>query len=228
FPQDSQVFVRSVEERFDVDVVNPSRPLVGRDFRQGRVEVGTGVDLVDKTEPNTTFDPPFEGRQHAIGPDRGFRPGPRAHSVSDLFSIWHWRRSWFHRSFPHTSTFLHPLAPPALPGFDATMGALTPGGTREPGFAPVGSLLSARRRPQARTASLASPTATKIPGSRTEPARYPFLTTTDLCPIPSPTTCCPPATGRLGESPTRPTPSGLRQSLASSPGQPAESSSPKL
>src|SRR5258705_13491332 len=32
------------------------------------------------------------------------------------------------RGFGHReSTFLHPFAPPALPGFRATMGALTPG-----------------------------------------------------------------------------------------------------
>ena len=32
----------------------------------------------------------------------------------------------------HVSTFLHPFAPPALPGFIATMGALTPARRRDP------------------------------------------------------------------------------------------------
>ena len=32
----------------------------------------------------------------------------------------------------HVSTFLHPFAPPALPGFLATMGALTPAWRRDP------------------------------------------------------------------------------------------------
>src|SRR6202007_3032096 len=32
----------------------------------------------------------------------------------------------------HVSTFLHPVAPPALPGFVATMGALTPAWRRDP------------------------------------------------------------------------------------------------
>ena len=35
---------------------------------------------------------------------------------------------YFFPAFGHpASTFLHPFAPPALPGFLATMGALTPG-----------------------------------------------------------------------------------------------------
>jgi hypothetical protein len=35
-------------------------------------------------------------------------------------------REFFRRLELHVSTFLHPFAPPELPGFDATMGALTP------------------------------------------------------------------------------------------------------
>jgi len=38
-----------------------------------------------------------------------------------------WSRQFARRGLSHASTFLHPFAPPALPGFHATMGALTPG-----------------------------------------------------------------------------------------------------
>jgi hypothetical protein len=38
----------------------------------------------------------------------------------------HWHGCGFVRSKHNSSTFLRPLAPPALPGFFATMGALTP------------------------------------------------------------------------------------------------------
>jgi len=38
----------------------------------------------------------------------------------------HCRRCGFLRLRHHVSTFLHPFTPPALPGFHATMGALTP------------------------------------------------------------------------------------------------------
>jgi hypothetical protein len=45
----------------------------------------------------------------------------------------------------HASTFLHPFAPPELPGFHATMDALTPADDPVPEFASMASLPYARR-----------------------------------------------------------------------------------
>ena len=72
--------------------------------------------------------PLFEGRQHPRRPDRRVRPlarrasplrlvYPVAPGLPPVCSI---------RSSHRVSTFLHPFAPPALPGFIATMSALTP------------------------------------------------------------------------------------------------------
>src|SRR5262249_32033751 len=72
--------------------------------------------------------PLFEGRQHPLCPDRWFDPGPAAPDLSGTCSLGgHCHRLFFRRFVHRVSTFLHPFAPPALPGFFATMGALTPG-----------------------------------------------------------------------------------------------------
>ena len=56
-----------------------------------------------------------------------FRPGPAGADVSGLCSrCRHCRRLCFRASGHHASIFLRPFAPPALPGFVATMDALTP------------------------------------------------------------------------------------------------------
>jgi len=78
---------------------------------------------------NTSFDPSFEGRQHAVGPNSGFAPRPAGTDLSDWLSPGfprHSRRLLFPRFVPHASTFLRPFAPRALPRFITTMGALTP------------------------------------------------------------------------------------------------------
>ena len=74
-------------------------------------------------------------------PTEGSAHAQRTRGLSDLFSLWHWRRLLFHRPVPFASTFLHPLAPPALPGFHATMDALTPAGTGGTGVASALSCL---------------------------------------------------------------------------------------
>ncbi len=71
----------------------------------------------------------FECRQHAVRPDARVHPVPHGRGLSGGTSrIRHYLR--FVISFPAlghlTSTFLHPFAPPALPGFIATLGALHP------------------------------------------------------------------------------------------------------
>jgi len=99
--------------------------------------------------PNASFHPLFQGRQHPLCPDARFHPPPTWTGFSSLLSPeGHCRRLVF-RAFGHrVSTFLHPFAPacaafvapdgsawrirsvwfvpPALPGFLATTGALTP------------------------------------------------------------------------------------------------------
>ena len=71
----------------------------------------------------------FECRQHALRPDAWVRPLSYRRGLSGGSS----RERHCHRFvflFPssghYASIFLHPFAPPALPGFLATMGALTP------------------------------------------------------------------------------------------------------
>src|SRR3954447_6853617 len=75
----------------------------------------------DQAEPTVSFDPPFEGRQHPLCPNRRFDPGPSARGLSVTFSpCGHCLRLVFRRLGHRGSTSLHPFAPPALPGFFAT------------------------------------------------------------------------------------------------------------
>jgi hypothetical protein len=74
------------------------------------------------------FDPLLEGCQQPLCPNRRVGPEPHVQGLSGTYSPFgHCRRLVFRRSDHRVSTFLHPFAPPALPGFFATMGALTPG-----------------------------------------------------------------------------------------------------
>jgi hypothetical protein len=86
--------------------------------------------FVNQAKPYAPFHPVSQGLQHALRPHRMFHPSPlyrigfsrllrpvtTAHSLGALFI----------RCIHCTSTFLHPLAPRALPRFSATTGALTP------------------------------------------------------------------------------------------------------
>ena len=56
-------------------------------LRASRLQVRQRVDLVDQTEPTASFHPSFEGRQHAVGPDRRFHPRPAGADLSCLFSL---------------------------------------------------------------------------------------------------------------------------------------------
>ena len=95
----------------------------GKQSASGKVDVGPA----NQAEPLASFHPRFEGRQHAVRPDARFRPDPTGLGFSDLFSRKrHSRRLEFRSSVHSTSTFLRPFAPPELPGFHATMDALTP------------------------------------------------------------------------------------------------------
>ena len=146
-----------------------------------------------------------------------------------MYSPWHCRRSWFHRSIPHVSTFLRPFAPPALPGFLATMDALTPAGWVDLGGAAVFRSCRSRRRPQAWSVWVWPNRRHLCPQ---DPSRNPGQVSLLHVNEPSDHSVSnhhlPFRSGIVWRDPNGPTPSGLRHSLASSPKQPAESSSPKL
>ncbi len=81
--------------------------------------VSPGPPLVVRAA-NSRVVPPrrFEPRHVCVGLSGALSPYPYGCGQSD--------RVVFRRSGLHASTSLHPFAPPELPGFDATMGALTP------------------------------------------------------------------------------------------------------
>ena len=72
--------------------------------------------------------PAQQGRRQSFRSRRRFIIAPVfAGGISGWASPSGTRPGLVRRSGRHDSTFLHPFAPPALPGFVATMGALTPG-----------------------------------------------------------------------------------------------------
>ena len=86
--------------------------------------------LLDGPEAEPRSVPRGEGRQQPCRSLRRFEPRHvcvgRSGVVSPYARYGQSDRGFFRRLELHVSTFLHPFAPPALPGFDATMGALTP------------------------------------------------------------------------------------------------------
>jgi hypothetical protein len=86
--------------------------------------------IINQAEPYASFHPVSQGLQHALRPHRTFHPSPFCRTgFSRLFSPTHAGHSpgvFFVRCAHCTSTFLHPLAPRALPRLFATTGALTP------------------------------------------------------------------------------------------------------
>ena len=82
--------------------------------------------IVKQSEPFASFHSLFQSRQHADGPNARFDPTPRRGFLSGLLSQRHCRRFVFRMLGHPASIFLEPFAPPALPGFNATMAPLTP------------------------------------------------------------------------------------------------------
>src|SRR5258708_17572769 len=92
-------------------------------------------DFIDQSNPVASFHPRFQGRQHALCPDRWFHPCPPGSDFSPLLSRFrHCRGLLFLRSVFHASTFLPPLAPRALLRFLATTKALSPPGYSSSGL----------------------------------------------------------------------------------------------
>ena len=108
--------------------------MVGRHLRERRPQKRLGVEFVDQAVPLAAFDPLVEGRQHPLRPHPRFtfrrrsggvlrRWGARVAAGSAVTSpLGHYRRS-LPLARHRVSIFLHPFAPPALPGFFATMGS---------------------------------------------------------------------------------------------------------
>src|ERR1700724_839065 len=95
-------------------------------------------DFVYQSEPFSSFNPRFQGCQHALCPDLSFHPCPPSTDLSILWSPFgHCRRCLFLCSFFHASTFLPPFAPRALPRFCATTKALSPFGHGSSDLLPV-------------------------------------------------------------------------------------------
>src|ERR1700730_9747027 len=136
--QAPQICVRILRVVFDRDMIHPGGPPVGLDLCEGRPQRRFGVKLIDQAVPFAAFDPLFEGRQHPCRPNRWFGPRPvagkprRPSVLSGAVSpLRHSRRCLSTAFGRHVSTFLRPFAPPALPGFIATMSALTPAWRRD-------------------------------------------------------------------------------------------------
>ena len=91
--------------------------------------------MVNQAEPFASSHTSFEGRQHALRPNRRFGPGPAGPDVSRRCSPprgGHWGGSGFRRFVHHASTFLHPVARRALPRLIATPAFLTSSGRQWP------------------------------------------------------------------------------------------------
>ena len=88
------------------------------------------VRIRPKTMPFASSNSVFQSRQHALCPDIRFGrlPAEAYLSLRSIPGLWpgHSFRGCFRMLGHSTSIFLRPLAPPALPGFRATMDALTP------------------------------------------------------------------------------------------------------
>jgi len=75
----------------------------------------------------------LERVQHAIGPSVAVHPLFEGYGLSGWDSPkGHWNQFWVRWLGHHASTFLHPFAPPAFTGFNATMSALTPAPSASP------------------------------------------------------------------------------------------------
>src|SRR6266481_5572402 len=126
--QPTQIVIQLSLEHLHRDVVHSARPMVGLHARKRRPQGPLSVDLVHQAIPLASSHPLREGRQHAFRPHRRFGVAPGGSlGFSGTYSLFgHCHRCPSIVRVRHVSTFLPPFAPPALPGFSATMSALTP------------------------------------------------------------------------------------------------------
>ncbi len=108
-------------------MVDSSRSPVAPHLFVRRRKIAPRVNLVHQAEPDSSFHPLFEGRQHTIGPDLWFDPRPSGSNLSFPCSrLRHSGRFFFHLPVPFVSISLRPFAPRPLGRFLATTSALTP------------------------------------------------------------------------------------------------------
>ena len=117
---------KSPLEFLDGLVVHARCAAVARDLLERCPQIPFGKDLVKQSKPFSSFHSLFQSRQHANGPSARFDPSPSREDLFGLLSLRHCRRLVFRWLGHSSSIFLVPFAPPALPGFLATMEPLTP------------------------------------------------------------------------------------------------------
>jgi hypothetical protein len=76
FAESLEVLFPVIVEHRDRHVIHSGSAFVDGDLRECRNQCAFGVDLVDQAEVLASFDPLFEGRQHALCPNRQFDPAP--------------------------------------------------------------------------------------------------------------------------------------------------------
>ena len=111
----------------DRHVVHSRGTPISRHLLERGPQIPLREHFVKQPKPFPSFHSLFQSRQHADGPGTRLDPSPAREDLSGLLSQRHCRRCCFHGLGHPTSIFLEPFAPPALPGFVATMAPLTPG-----------------------------------------------------------------------------------------------------
>jgi hypothetical protein len=108
-------------------VIDSGRTLIAQHRYAGRKEIARMVNLVSQRMPLTSTHSTLERVQHALCPDDAVGPLLDGWGLFGGGSPEGHCRQWLVRSFGlHAFISLRPFAPPALPGFNATMDALTP------------------------------------------------------------------------------------------------------
>jgi hypothetical protein len=131
-------------------VVHPRRSLVRDHAVAGHEQVQRGEYLVDQRVPSSSLHSGFECGQHAVCPDARVGPIAYLRRRSGRSSRQrHCDRCGFPASGHSSSTFLRPLAPPALTGFFSTTDALTPDGRAVLGVRRYVRSSGSRRGPEA-------------------------------------------------------------------------------
>ena len=117
------------QEAFHRLVVHSGCSLVADNVGASSKQIEQRVHFVNQRVPSSSSHSLLECRQHAVRPDARVRPVSYRGGLSGRCS----HKGHCHRFvflFPlfgrYASISLHPFAPPALPGFLATMGALPP------------------------------------------------------------------------------------------------------
>src|SRR5580704_10223765 len=122
-------------------IVDSGASAFGDYFSQRSGQILGTPNFIDQPKPFSSFNPRFQGCQHAFGPDHGFHPRPAGADLSLLWSRCRPSRgSLFLWSVCHASPFLPPLTPRALTRFFATTEALSPPGHSSSGLSTMNAV----------------------------------------------------------------------------------------